>query len=87
MSEKTKISAGQIGVFVALMCMYFIGPMHSAVNVASQDLMSVYGVDANAVSYMVSITNLLEIPAALVIGLVAGRKLSYRCLLYTSRCV
>lgn len=58
--------------------MYFIGPMHSAVNVASQDLMNVYGVDANAVSYMVSITNLLEIPAALVIGLVAGRRLSYR---------
>lgn len=78
MSEKTKISAGQIGVFVALMCMYFIGPMHSAVNVASQDLMNVYGVDASAVSYMVSITNLLEIPAALVIGLIAGRKLSYR---------
>ncbi|WP_165061142.1 MFS transporter [Adlercreutzia sp. ZJ154] len=78
MAEKMKMTPGQIGVFVALMCMYFIGPMHSAVNVASQELMNVYGVDANAVSYMVSITNLLEIPAALVIGLVAGRKLSYR---------
>ena len=78
MSEKTKISAGQIGVFAALMCMYFIAPTHSAVNVASTGLMSTYGVDANAISYMVSITNLLEIPAAFVIGLVAGRKLSYR---------
>lgn len=78
MSEKTNISGGQIGVFVALMCMYFIGPMHSAVNVASADLMNVYGVDANAISYMISITNLLEIPAAFAIGLVAGRKLSYR---------
>jgi MFS family permease len=78
MSENAKITPGQIGVFVALMCMYFIGPMHSAINVASQDIMTVYGVDASAVSYLVSITNLLEIPAALVIGLVAGRKLSYR---------
>lgn len=78
MSEKAKISSGQIGVFVALMCMYFIAPTHSVVNVASTDLMNVYGVDANAISYMVSITNLLEIPAAFVIGLVAGRKLSYR---------
>lgn len=78
MSEKTKISSGQIGVFAALMCMYFIAPTHSAVNVASTGLMSTYGVDANAISYMVSITNLLEIPAAFVIGLVAGRKLSYR---------
>lgn len=78
MSEKMKISGGQIGVFVALMCMYFIAPTHSAVNVSSAGLMATYGVDANAISYMVSITNLLEIPAAFVIGLVAGRKLSYR---------
>lgn len=78
MSEKPKISGGQIGVFVALMCMYFIAPTHSAVNVSSVGLMETYGVDANAISYMVSITNLLEIPAAFIIGLVAGRKLSYR---------
>lgn len=78
MSGKTKITGGQLGVFVALMCMYFIAPTHSAVNVASTGLMATYGVDANAISYMVSITNLLEIPAAFVIGLVAGRKLSYR---------
>lgn len=78
MADKFKMSGGQIGVFVALMFMYFIAPLHSSVNVVSADLMSVYGVDANAVSYMISITNLLEIPAAFVIGLVAGRKLSYR---------
>lgn len=78
MAEKSKISAGQIGVFVALMCMYFMAPTHSLINAVSQDIMNVYGVSENAISYLVSITNLLEIPAALVIGLVAGRKLSYR---------
>lgn len=78
MSGKVKITGGQMGVFLALMCMYFIAPTHSAVNVASTGLMSTYGVDANAISYMVSLTNLLEIPAAFVIGLVAGRRLSYR---------
>jgi MFS family permease len=78
MTEKTKLTGGQIGVFVGLMCMYFLAPMHSAVNAVSTDLMNVYGVDANAISFMVSITNLLEIPAAFVIGLIAGRKLSFR---------
>lgn len=78
MSGKVKITGGQMGVFLALMCMYFIAPTHSAVNVASTGLMSTYGVDANAISYMVSLTNLLEIPAAFAIGLVAGRRLSYR---------
>jgi MFS family permease len=78
MSEKTKVSGGQIAIFVTLMLMYFIAPTHSNVNVVSTDLMNVYGVDATAISYMVSITNLLEIPAAFIIGLIGGRKLSYK---------
>lgn len=78
MSEKTKVSSGQIAIFVTLMLMYFIAPTHSNVNVVSQDLMNIYGVDATAISYMVSITNLLEIPAAFIIGLIGGRKLSYK---------
>ena len=78
MSEKMKISGGQIAAFVAVMSMYFMAPTHSAINVASAGVMATYGVDANAVSYLVSITNLLEVPAAFVIGLIAGRKLSYR---------
>lgn len=78
MSEKMKVSGGQIAAFVAVLSMYFMAPTHSAINVASASIMSTYGVDANAVSYLVSITNLLEIPAAFVIGLIAGRKLSYR---------
>lgn len=78
MSSKTKITGGQIGVFVALMCMYFLAPTHSAVNAVSAELMNVYHVDANAISFMISITNLLEIPAAFAVGMVGGRKLSYR---------
>ncbi len=85
MAEKMKITPGQIGVYVALMTLYFIAPTHSAINAVSADVMATYGVDANAVAYLVSITNLLEIPAAFVIGLIAGRKLSYRiCALLSS---
>ncbi|MDR2108732.1 MAG: MFS transporter [Coriobacteriales bacterium] len=88
MAEKVKISGGQIGVFAVLMCMYFLAPMHSAVNAVSNDLIAIYGVDANAISLMVSITNLLEIPAAFVIGLIAGRALSYRvCVLLATALV
>jgi MFS family permease len=88
MAEKMKITSGQVGVFVVLMCMYFLAPMHSAVNAVSADLMNTYGVDANAISFMVSITNLLEIPAAFVIGLIAGRQLSYRiCVLLATALV
>ncbi len=78
MAGKMKITPGQIGVFVALMTMYFIAPTHSAINAVSANLIEVYGVDANAISYLVSITNLLEIPAAFVIGMIGGRKLSYK---------
>jgi MFS family permease len=88
MADKVKISGGQIGVFLVLMCMYFMAPMHSAVNAVSTDLITIYGVDANAIALMVSITNLLEIPAAFCIGLIAGRFLSYRvCVLLATALV
>ena len=78
MAKKVAMTAGQMSVLVSLMILYFICPTHSTATVVANDLINVYGVDANAISYMVSLTNLFEIPGAFIIGLLAGKKLTYR---------
>lgn len=78
MSTKRKLTATQIGVLIAAFSMYFMSPTHGVVNAVSTGVMDVYGVNENAISYLISITTLLEIPAAFIVGMIGGRKLGYK---------
>ncbi|MGV8083986.1 MAG: MFS transporter [Coriobacteriia bacterium] len=78
MPTKQKITATQMGVLIAALSMYFMSPTHSLVNAVSTDIMGVYNVNENAISYLISITNLLEIPAAFLVGVLGGRRLGYK---------
>ncbi|NTU89565.1 MAG: MFS transporter [Actinobacteria bacterium] len=80
-----KVKAGNAGLMAVLMSLYFLAPSQGAVLASLASIGAAFPTVAPAsLGYIATIVALCQIPAALIAGAVAGKKIKYRTLLLIS---
>mgnify|MGYP003256025757 FL=1 len=76
---KTKLTAGQYMVLVAVIAMYFFAPTQGIISSVLHQINETYPeVGPAELTYLTSINNLFAVFSALLFSMLAGRKLSHR---------